>query len=642
MAQTKAVELNFRDYWRILRKQKFLIMISVIVVVSATLYYGSKEKPVYQTNASIKIEERRTVAEALTASAISTGSADPMETVAKVIESRPVSEKTAKYLGLIHDGMSQEEKDAIIGEVKGAISTEKIEMTNIIKIVATHQNPEFAMKVANATAEVFVQRDLEEKNKQTRKVREFIENQLSIVEKKLHDAEEKVRAFKANEPTAMVTGPLTSQLISMKTQLAELLMKATEKHPDVIRLKENIAKVESELKLIPGGETEYARLDREVRLNEGMYTLFKQKFEEARIAEAEKVSDVTIIDYATLPGGPITGGKKVGVFLGGMIGLLIGFVLAFVVENLDMSIRTIEGVEALLAVPVLAVIPHHHPTPTGAPRRGLKKWQAFFPFMPQTEENYQDRLIVHDKPKSPIAEAYRSLRTNIKLVEGTTAKALVVTSSGPREGKTTVLINLGLTAAQMGAKTLLVDTDLRRPTIYKSFFMSKEPGIDEVISGGIAWQDAIRGLSDMLLGGMTLENASKTPGLDHLFILPSGRISLNPSEILGSREMARLMEEFKKNFDVILYDAPPILPVTDAALLASKVEGVLIVYEIGRTARSALLRAKQQMEAAGGKVLGVVLNHIKSEADADASYAYYHYKYYGQEKNREMKEAETF
>ena len=267
--------------------------------------------------------------------------------------------------------------------------------------------------------------------------------------------------------------------------------------------------------------------------------------------------------------------------------------------------------------------------------------RAFLPFRGEEEIDHKSRLIVHNEPKSPIAESYRSLRTNLKFVEGISGKSLIVTSAGPREGKTTVLINLGLTTAQMGAKTLLVDSDLRRPTIYKTFKTKREPGLDDVLSGGFAWQEAIQGLSDILLGGMTLEEASKTPGLDHLFILSSGRIPLNPAELLGSREMGNLMEDLRKNFDVILYDTPPILPVTDAVLLAPKVDGVVIVYEIGRTARSALMRAKQQVESGGGKTLGIVLNHIKAEEEADASYAYYHYKYSGRKKKEEEAEQIT-
>lgn len=636
MAQTTPYELNLRDYWRILRKRKFLILITFCAIVAVTFYHTRRQVPVYEASADIKIEQRQTLAGALLESSIPWSVGDPMESMAKIIESRPIAEETARHIGLVKEGMGLEEKEAVIRGVHGAVSTIRVGTTNLIRITATHTDGEMALMIANGTAEVFVQWDLREKNKQARKLREFIENQLATVEKQLRASEEKLKAFKETEVgSESASAPLTSEILGLKTQLAELLVRATEKHPDVIRLKERIAEREDQLRTIPGGETEYARLQREVRLNEQLYTLFKQKFEEARIAEAEKVSDVSIVEYAKLPTSPRGGGQKATLFLGGLIGLLVGLVAAFFAENLDTSLSTIEGVETLLAVPVLAVIPH------ATSNSSKKKWP--FPPLPwvrkpEDEIDYKARLIVHDQPKSAIAEAYRNLRTNLKFSEGITGKSLIISSSGPQEGKSTVLINLGLTTAQMGVKTLVVDSDLRRPSVYKTFRLKREPGLYEVLTGGSPWQEMIQGLPDILLGGMTLDEASKTPGLDHFFILPSGRIPLTPSELLGSREMDILLEELRKHFDVVLYDSPPILPVTDASLLAPKVDGVVIVYEIGKTARGALLRAKQQIESVGGKVLGLVLNHIKPQVEAGEGYPYYHYKYYGGTKKEETQE----
>ena len=335
MAQPVSYGLSFRDYYRIFRKRKFLILITFVIVLTATLYYGRKQTPIYQAASKIKLEQRQTVAGALLESSIPWSAGDPMESTAKIIESRPIAEKAAEHIGVSKEGMTAEERSAVIDEVHGAISTERVGNTNLITILATHADPQFAMKVANGTAEVFVQWDLGEKNKQARKVREFIENQLAAVEKQLHTSEDSLKSFKETESGADVMAPLSNQLITLKTQLAEILVRATEKHPEVVRLRRHIEEVEAQLKTIPGGETEYSRLIRDVKLNEQLYTLFKQKFEEARIAEAEKVSDISIVDYAMLPTAPLGGGKKVGLTLGIIIGLLLGSIAAFVVENID-------------------------------------------------------------------------------------------------------------------------------------------------------------------------------------------------------------------------------------------------------------------------------------------------------------------
>ena len=629
------IELNFRDYWRIVRKRRWVIVASIFLCTAVSLLTVHKEVPVYQAVAKIKVEQRTTVAEALLQASIPSSPGDLMENYARVIEGRPVAELAAKRLGLLKPEMTDSEGDGAIDEVQGSISTARVTDTNLIQILATHTDPQKASDIANAIAESFVEWDLLEKNKAARKTKEFIETQLGDVQEKLRLLEDKLAAMRGFSHSADPTSPSVSQLATLKAELTELSFRATEKHPHVVRLKEEIRRLKEELKQVPGGgdETEYTRLKRDIALHEQLYTLFKQKFEEARISEAEKVSDISIVDYARSPGAPMGGGRTMNTLFGGVIGLLLGFVVAFVTENLDTSMSTIEDVEAILAVPVLSVIPHvtNETRPTHFWQRlGTKE---------SPELDRKARLVVHNDPKSPMAEAYRSLRTNLKFGAGPNGRSLVVTSTNPREGKTAVLVNLGLTTAQMGSRTLLVESDLRRPTVSRTFQIPREPGLSEVLSGAVKWQECVRGLSDFLLGGMALDEAAKTPGLDHLFILTAGQIPSNPAELLGSEEMGLLIEELKQHFDVILYDAPPILPITDAALLAPKTDGTLLVYEVGRTARSALSRAKSQIISVGGQVVGVVLTHIKSEAEGGADYgAYYHYRYYGSEKESEAED----
>lgn len=624
------VELNFRDYWRIGRRRRWIILGCTLLSTLVSFWFVRQQIPIYQAVARIKVEQTQTLAGALLESALPWSPGDPMENYAKVIESRPIARRAAERLGLLTPAMTDPAAEAIVDGIHAAISTERVVNTNLIQIFAEHTDPEKARDDANAVAESFVEWDLLEKNKQARKAREFIEGQLEDVQKKLHDLEERLAAMKGVRSAEDKASPLTSQLASLKAELAELSQRATDRHPRVVGLKEEIRSLEGQLAQLPEdtAETEYTRLARDVALHEQLYRLFKQKFEEAKITEAEKISDVSIVDYARLPTASAGGGKATNTLLGGMIGLLMGCVIAFVVENLDTSISTIEDVEGLLAVPVLTIVPN-----VGMDNRPAGILQRFKAPEKTEASDRRARLIVHHEPKSPIAEAYRTLRTNLKLGGGEKGRSLVITSTSPREGKSTVLVNLGLTTAQIGSKTLLVESDMRRPTISKTFQITREPGLNEVITGGVTWQAAIRDLSDFLLGGMNLDEAAKTPGLDYLFILTCGKIPLTPSELLASEEMGTLMEELRRHFDVILYDAPPVLPITDAALLAPLVDGTLLVYEVGRTARSALVRAKGQIESVGGHVLGVVLNHIRAEAEFASGYRYYyHYKYYGREK----------
>ncbi len=161
--------------------------------------------------------------------------------------------------------------------------------------------------------------------------------------------------------------------------------------------------------------------------------------------------------------------------------------------------------------------------------------------------------------------------------------------------------------------------------------MKEEPGLNEVITKVVDLDESLRNISDIMMGDMKLNKIMETPGIENIYILPSGHISMNPAELLESKEVDGLIDELKNRFDIILFDSPPVLPITDAVLLASKVDGVILVYEAGRTARSVLLRTKMQLESAGAKILGVVLNHIKPESEAALNYPYYKYKYYGEE-----------
>jgi tyrosine-protein kinase Etk/Wzc len=310
-----------------------------------------------------------------------------------------------------------------------------------------------------------------------------------------------------------------------------------------------------------------------------------------------------------------------------MAGLMLGFVLAILFETLDTSIGTIEDVENSLKLPVLAVIPSIPSNPERDKGKSiLTEFRRKISHIRQThnQEAYV-RLIVHHKPKSTMAEAYRHLRTNLKLHKS--RGLFLITSAGPREGKTTVLINLGLAVAQKGVKTLLVSSDLRRPALAKTFGIKKEPGLNEVITGTARLEDAIRSIADIMLGDMELRHIMKTPGMENIWILTSGHVPLNPAEILESKELHRLIAELKKKFDVILFDSPPALLVTDASLLASKVDGVVVCYEIGRMARDALLRAKTQLELAGANLSGVVLNHITPQTEPMTYYPYHRYRY---------------
>lgn len=220
--------------------------------------------------------------------------------------------------------------------------------------------------------------------------------------------------------------------------------------------------------------------------------------------------------------------------------------------------------------------------------------------------NLQNRsLISMTNPKSPIAEQFRTIRTNIQFSSvDEELQTIIVTSSGPGEGKSTTTANLAVVFAQQGKRVLLIDADLRKPTVHYTFRTENHVG-----------------LSNVLTRQLTLEEAVSITAQEKLWVLSSGPIPPNPSELLGSRGMQALIEQAKDEYDVIVIDTPPVLAVTDAQVLANQADGVVLVVSSGKTERESAKKAKELLESAKAKILGVVLNNKKAE---DTHYYYYY------------------
>ncbi|MGE1111790.1 CpsD/CapB family tyrosine-protein kinase [Priestia megaterium] len=215
------------------------------------------------------------------------------------------------------------------------------------------------------------------------------------------------------------------------------------------------------------------------------------------------------------------------------------------------------------------------------------------------------RLLAHNSPKDPVAEQYRTIRTNIQFSNvDKDIKTIVVTSSGAEEGKSTTTSNLATVYAQQGLKVLLIDADLRKPTGHYTFRLENHIG-----------------LTNVLTRQSTLAQAVQESEIPHLSVLTSGPIPPNPSELLASAQMAELLKEMKEQFDMIIFDTPPILAVADAQILANQVDGTILVVSSGKTEKDAALKSKELLSNAQGKLLGVVLNNRKVE---EGNYYYYY------------------
>lgn len=296
---------------------------------------------------------------------------------------------------------------------------------------------------------------------------------------------------------------------------------------------------------------------------------------------------LTRVKDAIPPLSPSSPNVPLNLALGGLVGLAVGIGVAVLRAVLDTRIRTPRDIEQVTDRPLIGAIA----------------------FDPKAKER---PLIVHADPLSPRAESFRALRTNLQFLDMGGRASFVITSSVPSEGKSTTTINLAIALADAGKRVALLDTDLRKPKVAEYL------GIE----GGA-------GLTDVLIGRARVGDVMLPWGGRSMFVLPAGKIPPNPSELLGSTQMRTLLEVLERDFDVVLCDAPPLLPVTDAAILAKATSGAIVVVSAGRTNRHQLSGAVEALGTVGAKIAGLVMSMVPTRGpDAYYSYGYgYGYGY---------------
>ena len=316
-------------------------------------------------------------------------------------------------------------------------------------------------------------------------------------------------------------------------------------------------------------------------------------------------NNIGIVEIAIPPDAPIAPRRLSTVLAALVLSTLFGAGLALFMEYLDDTIRNTEEVEKYLGLPALAAIP----TIDSMPRRRLLLVGA----SDENDSRNNSELLINTDSRSSLAEAYRQLRTSILLsTAGHAPKTLLVTSSLPSEGKTTTAINTAISLAQTGAKVLIIDADMRRPRLHTVFNISNADGLSTILS------------SD--LSGNEILDVIQKDELAKLHLLPSGPVPPNPAELLGSEQMANLLRHLQNNFPHVVVDSPPIASFTDGVLIASMVDGVILVVNSGKSSRQVVRRSRQLLQDIGAKIFGVVLNNVNLRSQDNYYYyqSYYH------------------
>lgn len=438
---------------------------------------------------------------------------------------------------------------------------------------------------------------------------------------------------------------LEQKLTSLRQQRAQLLIENTEDWPEVKTIDSQIKAIEKDLgdtrqrssnTVLTNLKTRYEQsLEREQALRSAFnqqrgetvtqneasinYRLIQQELEtnktlleglmqrskENDVVQAGTPNNIYVVDYAVAPAAAVGPRRLRGIALAFALSITFAFGLAIFLERMDDTIRSTEDVEKRLQLPTLTVIP----LIGSLMRRKL---------LPGGRGNHHEdarpELLFNTDEKSGLADAYRQLRTSVLLsTPGQAPQVLVITSSLPAEGKTTTAVNVAVTLGQTGSKVLIIDGDMRRPRIHQIFKISNQDGLSSILS---------RKHTDEEVEAMIRHNEESG-----LYMLTSGAVPPNPAELLGSDQMRQLLTFLRSKYDHIVIDTPPVASFTDGILISLMSDGAILVIHGGKSSRTVVRHARQQLRNVGVKVLGVVLNKIDLHS-ADYQYYYHHYRYY--------------
>ena len=417
-------------------------------------------------------------------------------------------------------------------------------------------------------------------------------------------------------------GPKHPKSIRINTQIDEIkntLKLETQKIHESIRTDLEIAeagekslvdaleRLQNEASSLQEKSIKYGVLKRKTQSNRQMFDLVLQRLKETDLSQGYRTNNIRLVDPAIRPLGPFKPNKRKNFLFGIAFGLFGGLGLAFLIENLDNSVKEPDEIMAKFGVPFLGLVGSHSMNSSKLNQKNGK--------------SILSNLVTIVDPSSNISESLRTIRTNVLFsADGDRQKILMITSALPSEGKTTVASNLAVVMASLGEKVLLIDADLRRPSIHKIFNIKKSPGL----SGYLIRQDEY----SQILANTEVEN---------LTVIPSGIVPPNPSELLSHPQLLELIKLVGKNFDRVIIDTPPVASVSDPMIISKSSDATIMVIRCGETAREIVQRAIQQLNNVNTKIIGAILNAV--DFSKDSYYYQYYYKHYYYKEEADKTEA---
>ena len=584
--------MELKQYIQIVRRWIWLLVLGLALGAGAGYYGSNLQEPVYQASTRALVmrapQERSSDLTYLSDQQL-------VQTYVQLLNTQPVRDGASERLGY--------------PVAKSQVRVQQARDTQIIEVIIEDQDPARTAEIANVLVDVLIEQNEALQSGRYASTEDSIQAQIAQVEEQIAGLQKQVddistRNFQdqLNEVESQIE-PLQAEVSTLQQEIASLTPAYTQDRKTQIAEKQaRIDQIQPLLNLyqqiysnlvvlgkpVESGNNESSRLTQlqsTLDLYQNLYINLLSSLESVRLARLQNTPNIVQIEPATAPEEPIRPRPLMNTALAAAVGLMLAAGIVFLVEYLDDALKTPEDVERALGIPVLGFVAEM-----------------------QYKNKSAEEVYVSRQPRSPVSEAFRSLRTNLEFASvQKSIRTLIVTSPGPAEGKTTVAVNLAAIFALSGKRVALLDADMRRPSVHRLMGLPNRGGLSNLFRN----QEGVQTVSRTKLE------------LPNLMIVTSGSLPPNPAELLGSERMMQLLDELREQVDIVVIDTPPSL-VADAQILAARVDAVLLVIQPGKTQADFARSSLEMFHRAGARVIGTVLNRIPRNRD----YYYGGYKYY--------------
>lgn len=625
-------DIALRDLFRVAVKRHRAVAGIVCACMALAALYCLLAPKIWRAQVFIKLpatDDNSSVLQQLAAPGGNTH--DLMSTYVEIARSENVAQRAAAAVGLTGSAeyaraYAEGGLDGVTAALRGRIKVAQVGESTILNLQVRAKDPALAVRVADALAQGFIDANLDFSRTGTRSRRVFIEAEIGKVKAQLNRDEEQLRSFSSENKSLSSlgapngqgdaeSGPLVqlqSEIIGLKMERAELASRYNPAHPSIrtidAQIKSAEAQFNGEMARLPSDALSYSRLDRDLKVSEGTYTVLLGELQDAQINENADDTSIVVLDDA-LPTVSLAGPLWTRILC--VVFLASGLFSLALVWAWDHFRQEVDGEEELArrsGLPILGLIPDFRLEKNGKP--GLFGAGAK---APKRDEASRSAGLITSFGRMYYAESFKIFRVNLSFAGlGPGRKAVAVVSANEGEGKTLCSANLAVSLALSGKRVLLCDADLRKPKVHAIFGV--QPRGDQ-------------GLPFLLSGQGRLDAMVVPSGQENLWLLPCGALAPNPVELLGSENLRAVIDRMKKRYDYVVFDAAPVLPVTDSVLLAAKMDGVVLVARYGTGRLFAVEQAVERLKKGEPHFFGCLLNCVDMRKYA-YSYGYGYGKTY--------------